>query len=97
MSDYPSKPFSNGTEYEIFKYNYCEVCRNHKARKDGFTAFVEDGGCPIENAMEDARFDISKFPNKMIREIRNDSKVLKYHHCLKFEANGQLKEGEQKK
>lgn len=92
MSDYPSKPFSSGTEYEIFKNNYCEICRHHKIREDGFPALVEDGGCPIEDAMEYARFDISMYPNKMIREIRNNDKVEKYHHCLKFEPNKQLKE-----
>lgn len=57
MSNLPSKPFSNGTEYEVFKYNFCEDCKKHKIREDGFPALPEDGGCPIEDAMENARFD----------------------------------------
>ena len=85
MRSLPSKPFSNGTEYEVFRYNYCERCKNHKVREDGFPAFVEDGGCPIEDAMEYARFDLSKFPNKKIREIRNkDDNITRYHHCIEF-------------
>ena len=69
MSNLPSKPFSNGTEYEVFKYNFCEDCIKHKLREDGFPAFPEDGGCPIEDAMENARFDISQFPSEYIREL----------------------------
>ena len=85
MRSFPSKPFSNGTEYEVFRYNYCERCKNHKVREDGFPAFVEDGGCPIEDAMEYARFDLSKFPNKKIREIRDeDDDITRYHHCIEF-------------
>ena len=59
--------FSSGTEYEIFKDNFCENCIHHKIREDGFCEFVENGGCPIENAMEDARFDSSKFPNVLLQ------------------------------
>lgn len=36
--------------------------------------------------MENARFDISLFPNKKIRQIEDDSgKVVKWHDCLEFE------------
>ena len=58
MSILPSKPFSNGTEYEAFKYNFCERCRKHKLRDDGFPAFTEDGGCPIEDDIKNTRFNI---------------------------------------
>lgn len=88
MSSLPSKPFSNGTEYEVFKYNFCEDCRKHVVREDGFPAFPEDGGCPIEDAMENARFDISQFPSKDVRELRDakDDSVIAWHCCMKFEC-----------
>ena len=83
-----SKPFSSGTEYEIFKYNFCERCRKHKESENGFPAFPEDGGCQIEDAMENARFDISLFPSESIRKLTsaNDSSVLAWHYCIEFHA-----------
>ena len=88
MSNLQSKPFSNGTEYEVFKYNFCEDCRNHVVREDGFPAFPEDGGCPIEDAMENARFDISQFPSEFIRELRDekDDSVIAWHCCNRFDC-----------
>ena len=88
MSNLPSKPFSSGTEYEVFKYNFCEDCIKHKLREDGFPAFPEDGGCPIEDAMENARFDISQFPSKNIRELRDskDNSVITWHCCNEFDC-----------
>lgn len=42
-----AKPFSNGTEYEIFRHNYCEnECIHHIDREDGFPELLENGGCP---------------------------------------------------
>lgn len=94
MSNLPSKPFSSGTEYEIFKYNFCEICRKHKVRKDGFPAFPEDGGCPVEDAMENARFDISLFPSENIRELRDakDNTVIAWHYCNRFHAFDEKKQ-----
>lgn len=88
MSSLPSKLFSSGTEYEVFKYNFCEDCVHHKLREDSFLAFPEDGGCPIEDAMENARFDISQFPSEDIRELRdaNDDSVIAWHCCSNFES-----------
>lgn len=88
MANKPSRPFSNGTEYEVFKYNFCERCRKHKLRDDGFPAFTEDGGCPIEDAMENARFDISLFPSEYIRKLTSadDNTVIAWHYCNKFDA-----------
>ena len=88
MSNLPSKPFSSGTEYEVFKYNFCEDCRKHVVREDGLPAFVEDGGCPIEDAMENARFDITKFPHDDIRELRDakDDSVIAWHCCNRFDC-----------
>lgn len=42
-----SKPFSSGTEYEVFLYNWCENCNHYKVRDDGFPEFPENGGCPV--------------------------------------------------
>lgn len=83
-----SKPFSSGTEYEIFLYNYCERCRAYKLREDGFPEFPENGGCLILDAMENARFDISKFPSEYIRELTdaNDDSIIAWHYCNQFDA-----------
>ena len=74
--------FSSGTEYEIFKYNYCENgCIHHVEREeDGFPALLEDGGCPIEDGMECARFNAELFPNVLLRVVDGD-KYVKWHHC----------------
>lgn len=87
MIDKPGTPFSSGTEYEIFKYNYCEKCEHYLEREeDGFPAFPEYGGCRILDAMENARFDIKLFPNKKIRQIEDDDgKVIKWHSCVDYE------------
>lgn len=80
-----SKPFSNGTEYENFLYNYCYRCERGKLRDDGFPESPDKGGCPIWDAMENARFDITKFPTKEITEVRDrEGNVLKWHHCFDF-------------
>jgi len=87
MSNLPSKPFSNGTEYEIFLYNYCEQCRSYKLRDDGFPEFPENGGCPILDAMENARFDISAFPSDHIRELHDadTDETIRWHECNRFD------------
>ena len=37
--------FSSGTEYEIFRDNYCDNgCAFHKENEDGFAEFIENGG-----------------------------------------------------
>lgn len=88
MSNSPSNPFSSGTEYEVFKYNFCERCKEHKLNEDGFPAFPEKGGCSIEDAMENARFDISVFPSENIRELRdaNDDSIICWHYCNRFHS-----------
>ena len=88
MSNLPSKPFSSGTEYEVFRYNFCDRCRRHKENEAGFPAFAKEGGCPIEDAMENARFDNSVFPSDNIRELRSadDDSVIAWHYCNRFHA-----------
>lgn len=83
----PSTPFSNGMEYEFFLENFCYRCKKHKINEDGFCAFVEQGGCPIENAMEDARFDVSRFPSEEIVRIEEDGDVKCWNVCKAFETD----------
>lgn len=76
-----AKIFSSGTEYMNFKYNYCENgCIFHKEREDGGVEFTENGGCPIENGTEDARFDRTLFPNVLLEVWTND-KCINWHYC----------------
>ena len=82
----PSNPFSNGMSYEFFLECFCYRCKNHKTDKDGFCAFVTDGGCPIENAMEDARFG-SDFPSDDIVQIERDGKPFCWNACKQFETD----------
>ena len=81
-----SKPFSSGTEYEVFLYNWCELCTHYKLREDdGFPEFPENGGCPVLDAMEIARFDLNVFPCKEIIEEQDDNgNIVYYHKCIRF-------------
>lgn len=87
MNIKPSKPFSSGTEFEVFLENFCYRCKKHKVREDGFCAYVDQGGCNIENAMEDARFDISLFPRNDIVMLEENGEVLRWNICTKFESD----------
>ena len=82
----PSKPFANGTEYEFFLESFCYRCKKHKVDEDGFCAFIADGGCPIENAMEDARFGYD-FPSKDILQLEENGKVEYWHICKAFDSD----------
>lgn len=88
-----SKPFSSGTEYEIFLDNWCYECNHYKAREDGFPEFPEFDGCPILDAMEYARFDLERFPaDDIIEERDDDGNVIYWNKCTKFKrrkTNGQ--------
>ena len=86
MSNNPATPFSNGTEYEVFLSNFCERCVNQKLRDDGFPEFPENGGCPVLDAMENARFDLSQFPSDWIRELRSaeDDHIIAWYYCTRF-------------
>ena len=73
--------FSNGSEYEIFKDNYCyNKCKYHKEREDGFPEFTENGGCPIEDGIENARFHTEEFPNVLV-EVWDKNKCVNWHFC----------------
>lgn len=82
----PSMPFSNGTEYLDFKEQFCERCLDYKEREDGFPEFPKNGGCPILDAMEYARFDMKKFPAEWVRELTsaNDDSPIAWHYCVRF-------------
>ena len=77
-----SKPFSSGTEYEVFLYNWCERCTHYKLRDDGFPEFPENGGCPVLDTMEYARLDINVFPRKEIIEEQDEKGTIVYYHKL---------------
>ena len=81
-----STPFSSGMEYEYFKENFCERCVRHKVREDdGFPEFPEKGGCPIEDAMENARFDRSRFPAEDVVRLTDDrGNVCAWNVCKSF-------------
>lgn len=80
-----STPFSSGMEYEFFKESWCENCTHYKAREDGFPEFPQNGGCPVLDKMEYARFDISKWPSKDIIEERDENGNVQYwHKCTKY-------------
>ena len=87
MSNLPSKPFSNGSEYEWFCEQYCERCSSLKIWDDGFPALKEEGGCPIRDEIENARYDISRYPSEWIRELwsaDDDHKIITWHYCIRF-------------
>ena len=73
----PSRPFSNGTEAEIFLYNFCERCRRLRHDSDGLPA---GNSCRIEKAMHNARFDEKLWPAKEIVEAIDGRRV-----CLRFD------------
>ena len=82
-----SKPFSSGTEYEVFLYNWCENCNHYKVRDDGFPELPENGGCPVLDAMELARFNLDYFPKKdVVEKINDDGEVVRFHVCTRFES-----------
>ena len=86
MRTEPSTPFSSGTEYENFIYYFCERCKKGKRNKDGFPAFPEEGGCPIWDAMENARFG-QPFPSdKIVRLVGDDEEIQVYNCCTEFDA-----------
>ena len=82
----PSIPFANGMSYKFFLECFCYRCKKHKVREDGFCAFVEQGGCPIENAMEDARFG-EPFPSEDIVRIIEDGETKYWNVCKAFETD----------
>ena len=85
MANKPSSIFSNGTEYEWFKEQFCERCLSHKERKDGFPDFPENGGCAIEDACEYARYDRKRFPSEWIRMLTDaDDNVICWNYCVRF-------------
>ena len=87
MANNPSLPFSNGSEYEDFKYQFCERCTKYKEREDGFPEFPENGGCQILDDLEYARFDIKRWPSTKLRELTNakTGNPIAWHYCIGFE------------
>lgn len=82
----PSKPFSNGTEYEIFLENFCFRCKHGKINEDGYAEYPENGGCKTWDAMENARFDIDLFPCDDVVMIKEEGKMPLWNVCKHFES-----------
>ena len=82
----PSIPFSSDLSYEFFLECFCYRCKKHKVDKNGFCAIVEQGGCPIENAMEDARYTYD-FPSEDIVRIIEDGETKYWNVCKAFETD----------
>ena len=80
----PSEPFSNGMSYELFEEIFCYRCKHGKLREDGFPEFPENGDCPIWDAMENARFDLSCFPRNDVVQIERDGEVVRWNICKHF-------------
>lgn len=86
MTIEPSMPFSSGTEYENFLFYFCQRCNKGKLREDGFPEFPENGGCPIWDAMENARFG-EPFPSeKIVRLVGNSGGVKVWNCCTEFQT-----------
>lgn len=84
-----SKPFSSGTEYEVFVSSFCDRCKHGKRNQEnGFPEYVENGGCVVWDAMECARLDTSAFPSDDVVRIQNGDETY-FHVCKYFESDNQ--------
>lgn len=82
----PSTIFPNGMSYEFFLENFCYRCKKGKMNEGGFAEFPENGGCKIWDALENARFNESEYPNSEIVQVERNGKVVYWHVCKSFEA-----------
>lgn len=74
--------FSSVTEYLWFKEKYCKNgCVYHKENERGYAEYVKNGGCPIEDRIEHAKFDKREFPNVLVN-IRRDDGYMEFHCCV---------------
>ena len=86
MKTKPAVPFSNGMSYEFFCENFCDRCTKGKRNENGFPEYVENGGCPIGDAMERARYG-GEFPSQHIVQIWDDDGNVKHFEvCTAFET-----------
>lgn len=77
-----SRPFSSGSEYVAFLYNWCEWCTHYKLRDDWSPESPENGGCPVLDAM----FNSEEFPKKdIVEELYDDRDVVSRRICKRFE------------
>lgn len=83
----PGTEFPNGMTYSFFWENFCARCKNHKDGDDMLiTAPVEQGGCPIENAIEDAACG-GDFPYEDVVSIEVDGRTKYWHVCRGFDTD----------
>lgn len=80
-----SEPFASGADYEIFLDNWCKKCTHFLLHNGLFPEYPDDGCCPVLDAIELAKIDLSYFPSDDIIEERDeDGSVLYWHKCTKF-------------
>lgn len=83
----PATPFSNGMSYEYFLENFCYRCKKGKLSQDGFPEFPENGGCPIWDSMENARFG-GAFPSDKIVQLRGKDGHIEFQEvCMEFQTD----------
>ena len=85
----PGLPFSNGSEYEDFKYQFCERCQNYREREGGFPEMPDKGGCLILDAMERYRYRTKGFPSEWVVELysADDGSPIAWHACRQFHSS----------
>lgn len=84
----PSKPFSNGTEYECFLASFCYRCKNGTLSDEGWAELPSKGGCPIWDALENARFDLKVFPCEDVVQIVKNGYTY-WHVCRFFKTDNE--------
>lgn len=85
MKTKPAVPFSNGMSYEYFCENFCYRCSKGKINENGFPEYIENGGCPIWDAMEMARWG-DEFPKQIVQILDDNDNVKYYEVCSAFET-----------
>ena len=83
----PSKPFSNGREYECFLESFCYRCKKGILSVEGWAELPEKGGCPIWDNMENARFVQGVFPSNDVVSIYENGKIKYFNVCKRFESD----------
>ena len=83
----PSKPFSNGTEYECFLESFCYRCKKGILSDEGWAELPDKGGCPIWDNMENARLVQGVFPSNDVVSIYENGKIKYFNVCKCFESD----------
>lgn len=82
----PATRFSNGTSYEVFLNSFCYRCDKGKLNNEGFAEHPENGGCPIWDAMESARWGCEFPSDNIVRIIDDNDEVIYWEICKGFKS-----------